>query len=535
MENTKFNFSEKRHSILIGLFSFLFLGLLIAGVVRGWDGPGGGPPNTSGTIHRASNGFIGINTENALNALSINGSLSIASTSQGASLSAVANGLNVEVALGIGTSTITAPLSLSGGGITIDGIQQRYDRNAKVPLPHVVTSFLIAGDVQTSAFTVNRDGTPIFFYTLAEQGVNEGDKNVYALRCRKIDCSLADSPVIAYTLMGLNNKLPEILSAKPGPGDYPIVLIKNKSLFSTATRFLACTSLNCATNSSIVVDTNTQSADMIIGGDGNPVIISIRLGSGNPIKVIHCYDPACASKEDLTLISGAFDYLAFTLGINVFPIIAYQDGDDGNTLKFIRCRTTNCSASTNPVKLDDPLDWPSSGITVVGKLNAIVISRDGTPLIFHTSEGGNATLRVTKCDDISCSTPSTDVIKTFSSGVSVTSIRAATSVHGTPILIYSTTDPGNDNNNLYFIRCGNEFCGKDVSGNDEFKETRLVLTGADYFGLSPSEFYAAPGAAVFVGSHGLPLVGFINSISGSGLLTSFQCGSEFCVPYWTRR
>jgi hypothetical protein len=352
-----------------------------------------------------------------------------------------------------------------------------------------------------------------------------------------------------------------------GVDGLPIIAYRRQfSIGETTTgdlEVIHCGNSNCSENN--VITSIDQSQDtgfypsIVIGADGLPIIA--YSDNGKNLKLAKCGEIDCSSGNIVTDIDSVSNLWAgsLTIGPSGCPVIAYSaDFANARKLLFIReCENANCSASAETVVVDSSnviepsiaigadgqaiiaffdefeedlrIFWSGgaggqgSTITIeaegrVGSNNSITIGYDGLPIISYYDQL-NDSLKVAKCGNFGCSQNNT--ITTVFEGVvgggsSITSITLG--LDGYPVISFVDRD-----GNLLIARCGNHSCTQENDG------TTFVV-------VDSSTSVMADSTSIAIGSDGLPIVAYTDGpdLSTERLMVA-KCGSELCIPFWTRR
>ena len=189
-------------------------------------------------------------------------------------------------------------------------------------------------------------------------------------------------------------------------------------------------------------------------------------------------------------------YTSIAIGVDGLPVISHQD-DTAGTLRVTHCDNRTCSAATTTA-VDDP-------VMTVGAHGSMAIGSDGLPIISHYDAGGQA-LRVTHCSTVTC-TAATSV--TVDNGVNdvgrFTSIAIGTD--GLPIVSYLDDTAGT----LRVTHCGSVTC---ASGNISTTVDDPVQTVGGYTSLA-------------IGSDGLAVIS--HSDFGTNTLRVTHCSNIACT------
>jgi len=135
------------------------------------------------------------------------------------------------------------------------------------------------------------------------------------------------------------------------------------------------------------------SADMAIGVDGNPIIISsIRTLATFPysdLTITHCVDPECSATTPNQTGTLTTDDLSIVIGVDGLPLFTYFE-PNLNSLYLVRCSTTDC-ASFNQTLISEQSP----------KLHDLALRADGSPVIAYFDVNRNVH-HVVSCTDSAC-------------------------------------------------------------------------------------------------------------------------------------
>lgn len=186
-----------------------------------------------------------------------------------------------------------------------------------------------------------------------------------------------------------------------GADGLPVIAHLNAS--NGTVRVTRCGTPGCTAGSvtTTVVDdpANAVGSDlsMTIGADGLP-LIAYQEGTVLALRVTHCGDAACTSGNESTTIDDPINDVAYftsiAIGADGRPIISHTEATT-LALRVTKCGNLACSAGNVSTTVDDhPAD-------VVGIYTATAIGLDGLPVIAHQN-GPQGNLRVTKCGTQNC-------------------------------------------------------------------------------------------------------------------------------------
>jgi hypothetical protein len=407
----------------------------------------------------------------------------------------------------IGTTTIdpTYKLQVAGGsvGITngslvIGNTPQRGNWNSRIPLNNITT--IVDNSGRYASMTIAPDGLPIIAY------FNVANNQLKVVKCTKSDCTFNTINIVDSS-SGI--KGPSIAIGSDG---LPVIAyMRNNNL-----AFLRCNNDICSSTTSkifnSIVVSSSPSISITIATSGVPAISYID--SSSTLKFLICSDLNCSSTTSDVIVDNSWPpdhYIlrsAMTIGYNGFGIIGYYTYDTNfnptTSLVFSWCTISTCLFQASFSLLDRINNTASSSLS-------ITVGSDGLPIIAYMGFSASLNkdvLKVFKCNVygarfVDCSTSYT--ISVISNSGSEPSITIAPD--GLPIIAYRDVTA----NTVKVLKCGTLNCSLIASD--------VVI---DY-GSLPS---------IAIGSDGLPIVVYTGN---DGKLRVVKCGSEFCVPHWTRR
>lgn len=403
--------------------------------------------------------------------------------------------------IGIGaTSTPTALLTLTGGGIMMDSVPLRGKWNSRVPLTNTINTLADTGSNNTGEYSSTitaPDGNPVIAYY---------DYGFRIIKCNEPTCA-SNTMTIIHTGSSSDGYSPSIAIGADG---YPVVVYRYNA---TDINVLKCGDPTCATATNTISSAITTTGNTIfntsitIGSDGFP-IISVSDYVGNVLKVIKCGDAACsvgsATVTNISLTSGGI-YTSIAIAIDGNPIIAIRDAN--SDLAVIKCGNLACSSGNTTTALDNIASYYSAG--------SLIIPPDGLPIISY-HDGDNEDLKIFKCGNFDCSTSGNDVKTTIDSTTDTRDQSSMTlGTNGNPIIAYY----GIGNGDLRITTCGNASCS---SGNITTVIDSSI--GAVWYGDMVS---------ITTSSGGLPLISYYDPTPKS--LKFVKCANQHCLDYWTRR
>jgi hypothetical protein len=275
------------------------------------------------------------------------------------------------------------------------------------------------------SITIGVDALPIISYSDFIQA------NLKVAHCDDVACATATIQTIdsagdvggtSSITIGADN-LP-IISYSAGP--------PNSDLKIAHCDVVACTTATIH-NVDTVGDVGGSSS-ITIGTDHLPVI-AYNDSTNRHLKVAHCDDVGCAAVTtygiDTAADSGSMPSIA--IGADGFPIISHYGYAGGGIrkLRVAHCDNASCSAATSHI-VDNSGD--------VGQESSITIGADNLPIISHFDSSPNLDLKVTRCDDIACTTATSRSVDTAGYVGRYTSI--AIGADAQPIISYYDSTNG---------------------------------------------------------------------------------------------
>lgn len=394
--------------------------------------------------------------------------------------------------LSVGTSTApTALLTLTGGGIMIDGVPQQGRWNSRQPI--VNTTDAISNMNYETSITIAPDGLPVIsFY----------DSFISALtflKCGNMACNSGN------TLQTIDNTNDDgrYSSIAIGIDGFPVISYYEEwnqgFIVSYYLKVAKCNNATCSSSTISIIETDGsptgKNTSIAIGTDGFPVISYYKQSAG-ALQFVKCSNASCSSAGTPVVIDAASigGTSSITIGINSYPVISY----DGNSnLKIALCTAIDCSGTVNK--------WPMDGTASVGQYSSITIGSDGLPI---ASYRGNADLKVAHCNSAACTSSTATALDTSTGRTSIT-----IGLNGLPIIAYYDVNGGI--NDLKIANCSNLTC------------TSAALMRADETG-NVGDY-----SSIAIGADGLPIISYIDATNNT--LKLMHCGNDRCINNWTRR
>jgi len=285
---------------------------------------------------------------------------------------------------------------------------------------------------------------------------------------------------------------------------------------------------------------------LTIGVDGLPVI-SYYDSSNGELKVAKCKNPACTSPTKTTVDNSTPDvgqYSSITIGLDGFPVISYYDRGNGS-LKLAKCNNHSCTLSSTTTV--------DNTATNVGLYTSITTWEDGFPVISYY-DSTNGALKVAKCNNSACTSPSTFTVDNTATSVGLYSSIAFGLSNSRPVISYYDQTNGN----LKYAKCNNPGCttssiitidsdidvgsyssitiGLDgqpiISYRDEFNDDLKVAhcSSSTCIGktITPVDIVADRGqhTSITIGADGFPLISYY--AVGAGHLLVAHCSNTTC-------
>ena len=243
---------------------------------------------------------------------------------------------------------------------------------------------------------------------------------------------------------------------------------------------------------SSVISSNaiTSKTGVAIGSDGYPVFV-FRDESGSNIYFRKCNDIHCTSitSRNIDISGSASGDVDITIGSDGYPVMTYYAS---SYTIFYKCSDISCSTGSSKV-----FDSTSTGI---GTFSGVAIGTDGNPIIAYYATGSD--LRAHKCNDLSCSSGTTTTLD--STGTVGLRIGIAIGSDGYPVISYHDSTNGD----LKFYKCNNAAC---TSG------TASTLVSTDSVGY---------GTSIAIGSDGYPVIAHYDITNAD--LMFYKCNNVAC-------
>lgn len=247
---------------------------------------------------------------------------------------------------------------------------------------------------------------------------------------------------------------------------------------------------------------------LAIGLDDFPVIAYQDFTSGL-LKVAKCNDRACAGQNEIIstvdgLESEVGRFASLAVGGDGFPVISYFD-DSSQALKVAKCNDAACSGG------DETITTLDDASNSVGQFTSMAIGVDGFPIISYIDQSAGA-LKVAKCNDQAClgdDESITTVEDTANTLNGQTSIEIG--MDGFPVISYSDVSA----DVLKVVKCNDPAC---ADGN----ETITVVDDlADEF---PNQL--GHHSSLAIGQDGFPIISYVDR--NPNVLKVVKCANEDC-------
>jgi|GEM_PF-1092534 len=418
--------------------------------------------------------------------------------------------------IGIGaTSMPSALLTLTGGGMMIDGISQIGTWNTNVPLANTITAVDSTGDVgQYVSMTIGTDGLPV----LAYYDTTNGDLKV--LKCSTVACT-GTGTITTIDSSGDVGKYPSIAI---GTDEFPVVSYRD-STGNYRLKFIKCGNAACSSGNSTPSVVESPSnwglfTSTVIGTDGYAVIGETLGTTGGSLSVVKCGDATCTSgNATITSVIPGIDNVyantgfSITIGTDGFPLISYGSylGSDGSyDFRIFKCGSAACNSGNTSSTIDT--------LGTKGGYSSITFGPDFLPVASYYSDTGTPSISLVKCGNLGCSSGNTTTVINSDAWIGNSSI--AIGADELPIVSYymkNTGDFGVQEYDLLITKCGSAAC----NGNGNTTVTVDSISNVGDF------------STIAIGADGLPIIAYYDTTNGD--LKVLHCGNDRCIPYWTRR
>ena len=256
-----------------------------------------------------------------------------------------------------------------------------------------------------TSLELDADGNPVVSY------YDQTNGNLKVLHCNDPDCVGGDSIAIADSggnfgadVVGTHTSLALDATGKP--------VISYHDVTNGDLKVVHCDDPACQDGQSQNAY-RADTADLVgyytsleLDGDGNPVVSYYDVTNGD-LKLLHCYDPACATGgtvERVDLIDRVGLWTSLALDGAGKPVISYFDATN-SALKVVHCDIASCA--------DGQLDEIVDNAGDVGSWSSLVLDTDGNPVIsyYDATNDLNGDLKALHCDNPTCaaSPPVTDI------------------------------------------------------------------------------------------------------------------------------
>ena len=182
--------------------------------------------------------------------------------------------------------------------------------------------------------------------------------------------------------------------------------------------FVSCQDVFCFNPPrEVAVDTDVNEVSIMLGSDGNPMILYTKesVGSSPPtydLMTYHCIDlncvaPVASLNYDPVPLGGYSDKSAIDMMINVYgnPIFSYLDNNGSNMLlKVGTCNDVGCSLPALPQIIDSvPIYHGRPAHSSISRAS-VGIGSNKHPIIFY-NDGEQSGLKKVECFDFLCQNP----------------------------------------------------------------------------------------------------------------------------------
>lgn len=384
------------------------------------------------------------------------------------------------------------------------------------PLPNTLTTVAwfdarreFGGGIHVS-ITIGVDGLPVISYRRQTSVGETTVGDLHVIHCGDVACSANN------TITQLDKQAGFFSSIAIGGDGLPVIAYLDGASVALGLKVAKCGNLECSSGNTVAVVHGRRSTapSITVGLDGLPVIsYGAVLGTSTPIlHLAFCGDPACNASSNLGIVPiGSVAATSIALGADGAPVVAAYDQTRGE-LKVAKCANTDCSL-TGDGSLSVSVGTVDGANNDAGNYTSITLGDNGLPLISYRALP-NA-LKLVRCGNPACSAG--NVISTLDSigGSGFTAI--AIGVDGLPMISYVRNQVF-----LGVVKCGNTRCSAFAAAHTIFSvdETTDVFEEA---------------TSIAIGSDGLPVVAYASHTGSTESVRVAHCGSDRCLPHWTRR
>lgn len=378
----------------------------------------------------------------------------------------------------------TNVLNLQNGSIAMNGKSVQFEKLHSYPRNNTLKYLATINDRGShGSIIIGSDGLPLI---VSRNGTGY---DLSIIKCFDLNCNTFKDTFLAGTLIEMGRQG----SIAVDTDGLPIVKYVNNS----KVWIYKCSTLDCSKGVNRFIGaigvpiSGYNYPKIFINGDGNPFFFEKNVTSGKLIS-FRCMDINCSSTQRsiFGLVNYAYGSTGL-LGSDGYPIISYVTTP--GYINVTKCNNYNCSLSSS-VKINA---YP------VQQYITMVIAKDGLPLLFFYNLSG---VRSIKCNNLNCS--SNTITNLGITGVGLYP-DAKMLPSGLPIVISTSTAA----TYVSYMHCNNYNCSK-------AQVTKPTTQSSSFTSMT-------------VGVDGLPMIVFQNSTQLN--LGFIKCGSEFCLPYWTRR
>lgn len=369
---------------------------------------------------------------------------------------------------------------------------------------HVDTLVDAAGTVgEDPAIIIGLDGLPLISYYDA----GNGDLKVH--HCHDMLCTGGTTSVVDSA--GIVGEYTSITIGRDGYGMISYYDRTNGDL-----KLARCTNVSCSTSITSAIDSTGdvgQYTSITVTDNGYAFISYYDVTAGD-LKAVRCSTLSCAGNS-IWVVDSNGDvgrYLSVIRNPRNTAYISYYDATNGN-LNVARCSDMSCSSPQVQV-VDGTGD--SGGVEDdAGRWTSITTGPDGLPVISHVKAVqpgvSSGSVRVTKCENINCSTATTDGLVFTSSTLNFSNTSITISPYGFPLVSLTwDTSP-----RVYVVQCGDPACNVSLTNDSAVKNGQ------------PRDM------SLTIGADGLPILAYRATTGGD--LRVLHCSEISCQPYLRRR
>lgn len=344
------------------------------------------------------------------------------------------------------------------------------------------------------------NGNPAILYA-ADYPATSGTNLLHYMKCTDPRC---DNAVVDNVLFPVDNYWGyfggEIAIGTDG---FPIIsVIKAYTTFSLL--MIKCNDIDCtpATNTvtSYPITASSQMHDMLIGGDGYPMVMYMD-GGGCMIKMVHCSNASCTTAVNntaLTLGSCPATNTLMRMDMDIDSagtisyVYTYRTTSSTSLLYMRRCSNSDCTATSSSMIYSSSGSAPDA---------SIYIASDDIPIITFDMN----VERVVKCGNNACSSGNIMTGYSYPDTLALGYTGMLTNTDTLP-LVFGT----DSTNGIYVLKCTLANCSTGTV-------THIVADA----GFTPVWRKLSP----ILNGNNLPVVVYID---GTKLLTMYRCANSSC-------